>query len=315
VTGPRHVELGPGAEFDVIRRLLGQWGPRSVGAGDDAAVLDVPAGHRLVVSVDTAIEGIHFRRGWITPAELGYRAVTAALSDLAAMGAAPLGVLTAFALPEPWRDRLAEIAEGIGRAVDAVGTAVVGGNLSAATELSITTTVLGHAATLLPRDGVRPGHALYVTGRLGGPGAALRALLAGGEPVPAHRARFAHPSARIAEGQWLAAAGAASAVDLSDGLVADAGHLAAAGRVGLELDLERVPLVGGVDARDGMAGGEEYELLVSAPRALDTVAFEQAFGLPLTAVGRAVSAHPGEVVVLDSGRRVAGRAGHDHFQG
>ena len=310
----RHVNLGPGAEFDAIRRLLHHWGPLSSGAGDDAAVLDLPPGQRLVVSVDAAIEDVHFRRGWITPVEIGYRAVTAALSDLAAMGALPLGVLTAFVLPEAWRARLPEIAEGIGMAVAQAGTAVVGGNISAGAELIVTTTVLGHAATVLHRDGVHAGDHLYVTGRLGGPGAALAALLAGRVPLAAHRERFAHPSARLTEGRWLAAAGATSAVDISDGLVADAAHLAAAGGVGVELELGAIPVIEGVAPADAMASGEEYELLVSTPGAFDAAAFARAFGLPLTRVGRAVAEHPGAVVVLEGERRVAGGRGHDHLQ-
>jgi thiamine-monophosphate kinase len=304
--------MGPGGEFDAIRSLLAQWGPHSTGAGDDAAVVDVPAGQRLLASVDTSVENVHFRRAWMTPSEIGYRAVTAALSDLAAMGAAPLGVLTAFALPESWRGRLSEIAEGIGTAVADAGTVVLGGNLSAAAELSITTTVLGHAAQPLRRDAVRDGDRLYVTGRLGGPGAALDALVGGRTPATEHRARFVHPVARLAEGQWLAAAGAHAAVDISDGLVSDAAHLASASNVGLEFDLRAVPLVAGAGPRDALVSGEEYELLVAAP-ALDTNAFAARFGVPLTAVGRAVAEHAGQVEVLDEGRRVAGGRGHGHF--
>lgn len=313
MTDSRHTALGPGAEFDVIRQLLHQWGPHSAGAGDDAAVVDVPSGDKLLVSVDTSIEGVHFRRTWLTPAEIGYRAVTAALSDLAAMGAAPLGVLTAFALPEPWRNRLSEIAEGVGMAVAEAETIVLGGNLSAAAELSITTTVLGHAARVLRRDGVRVGDAIYVTGRLGGAGAALEALLAGRSPSAAHRKRFAHPVARLAEGQWLAAAGATAAVDISDGLVSDAAHLARASNVGLDIDLRAVPLVDGVGPRDALVSGEEYELIVAAPDGLDADAFAAQFSVSLTRIGMAVAEHAGEVEVLDEGRRVAGGRGHDHF--
>jgi thiamine-monophosphate kinase len=306
--------MGPGAEFDVIRGLLDQWGPHSAGAGDDAAIVDVPAGEQLLASVDTAVEGVHFRRTWLTPAEIGYRAVTSALSDLAAMGAAPLGVLTAFALPESWRARLSEIAEGIGMAVADAGTVVLGGNLSAAAELSITTTVLGHATRPLRRDGARDGDLLYVSGRLGGPGAALESMLAGRTPAPEHRDRFAHPVARLAEGQWLAAAGAHAAVDLSDGLVSDAAHMASASRVKLEFDLRAIPLVADVGPRDALVSGEEYVLLVTAP-ALDVEAFATQFGIPLTAVGRVVGGPAGQVEVLDEGRRVAGGRGHTHFWG
>lgn len=313
MTEPRHLGMGPGAEFDAIRRLLAQWGPHSTGAGDDAAVLDVPAGEHLAASVDTTVEGVHFRRAWLTPAEIGERAVTAALSDLAAMGALPLGVLVALVLPDPWREKLAELAEGIGLAVSAAETRVLGGNLSAGGELSVTTTVLGHAAAVLRRDGVRAGDTLYVTGRLGGPGAALAAWLAGRTPADAHRERFAHPVARLREARWLAGAGVAAAIDLSDGLLADAGHLAAAGGVGLEIELGAIPLIEGAGAREALASGEEYELLLSAPGPLDTAAFAGQFGLPLTAVGRAVAEHPGAVEVRDGGRRVAGGRGHDHF--
>ncbi len=310
-----HTGMGPGAEFDAIRGLLDQWGPRSAGAGDDAALLDVPSGERLVASVDSSVEGVHFRRDWITPAEIGYRAVTAALSDLAAMGALPLGVLTAIVLPKSWCDELPGIAEGIGVAVSSADTRVMGGNLSAGAEFSITTTVLGHAApgVVLRRDAVRSGDTLYVTGRLGGVGAALSALLAGRAPLPEQRERFAHPAARLAEARWLAAGGARAAIDISDGLVADAGHLAAASGVGIDLELGALPLLGGVAPRDALVSGEEYELLVAAPKELDAAAFAARFGQPLTAVGCAVAGHPGAVEVRDAGRRVAAGRGHDHF--
>jgi thiamine-monophosphate kinase len=315
VTGPPHTGMGPGAEFDAIRRLLDQWGPHSAGAGDDAAVIDVPPGAHLVASVDTAVEGVHFRRPWLSPAELGYRAVTAALSDLAAMGALPLGVLTAIVLPEPWRDRLAEVAEGIGVAVSNAETRVLGGNLSAGGEFSITTTVLGHASTVLRRDGVRAGDTLYVTGQVGAAGAALAAFLAGRAPSPEQRERFARPVARIGEARWLAAAGATAAIDISDGLAADAAHLAAASGVGIDIDLGSVPASAGVSPRDALASGEEYELLVAAHTPLDPAAFAAEFDLPLAAIGRAVSGHPGVVQVLDGGRRVAVGRGHDHLMG
>lgn len=315
MSDPRHTPLGPGAEFDAIRALLEQWGPFGRGAGDDAAVLDVPAGQRLVASIDTCIEGVHFRPGWLSPAEVGYRAVTAALSDLAAMAASPLGVLTAFDVPEWWRDRLAEIGDGVAAAVAAAGTAVSGGNISAAPQLGITTAVLGAVAPehLLLRSGVSVGDILYVTGRLGGPGAALAAFMDDRAPEAQHRARFVHPTARLREGRWLAAAGARAAVDISDGLSADAGHLAAAGGVGIEIDLAAVPVVDGVTPRDALSSGEEYELLIAAPEALDAAAFAAEFGIPLTPIGRAVEVHPGEVDVRDDGRHVAGGPGHDHF--
>ena len=137
--------LGRGREFDAIRTLLARWGDRAVGVGDDAAVVRVPRGDALLASVDTAIENRHFREDWLTPREIGFRAVTAALSDLAAMAAQPLGILVALALPERWSAQLPAIADGVADAVTTAGTAILGGNLSAAEHLGLTTTVLGSA--------------------------------------------------------------------------------------------------------------------------------------------------------------------------
>jgi thiamine-monophosphate kinase len=189
--------LGPGVEFDAIRRLLDRWGNLTSGVGDDAAAVSVPRGDLLVVSVDSAIEGRHFRPAWLSPTEIGYRAVAAALSDIAAMAARPRGVLVALAVPETWRDRLDAIADGIGEAVTLGNTRILGGNLSTAGELSITTTVLGSVFVPLARSGAGPGDRIYVTGTLGGAAAALAQLLAG-EPPTAHRDRYAHPVPRIA---------------------------------------------------------------------------------------------------------------------
>lgn len=309
----RHVSLGPGAEFDAIRRLLDRLGTHSAGAGDDAASLVVPPGGRLVASTDVSVENVHFRRPWLTPAEIGFRAATAALSDLAAMAARPLGMLTAFVIPETWRDALDALADGIGEAAAAADTIVVGGNFSAGSELSVTTTVLGHAAHPLPRSGVGTQDTLYVTGRLGGVGAALSAFLAGRTPAPAHRERFAHPAARIGEALWLAEAGATAAIDISDGLAADAGHLAAASKRCIELDLAAIPVVDGVAPLDALASGEEYELLIAASGPLDASAFAAQFGIPLTAIGRASPDGPHGVFVKERGRRVAAGRGHSHL--
>ena len=313
MTLPDELQLGPGQEFDAIRLLLARWGARASGVGDDAAVLQLPRGDALVASVDTSIEGRHFERGWLTAREIGYRAVAAALSDLAAMAARPIGVLIALALPASWHDELSALGDGIGDAVADAGTRIVGGNTTAANELSITTTVLGAAYTTLRRDALRVGDTLYVTGRLGGPGAAVRSLRAGGPVAASHRDRFAHPTPRLREALWLADRGATSAIDISDGLAADLGHLSAASGVAIEVDLGRLPLVEGVDALEAAASGEEYELIAGAPAPLDTAAFERAFGIPLTAIGT-VSSGRG-VAVLLNGARVANPGGYDHLSG
>jgi thiamine-monophosphate kinase len=308
-----HTVLGDGAEFETIRDLLKRWGATASGIGDDAAVVDVPRGERVVVSVDAFVAGRHFEPSWLTATEIGYRATTAALSDLAAMAALPLGILFAVNVPDDWRAKLPQVAEGVAMAAREARTVIIGGNLSAADELSITTTVLGHAFRPLARVGANVGEHVYVTGRLGGPGAAVSAWKSGGQPSAEVGARFVHPVARIREARWLADRGATAAIDISDGLVADAGHLAAASERHIELHLDRLQTVAGVGAVDAAASGEEYELLVSAPR-LDVDAFGAAFGIPLTDIGEVIEGEAG-VTAMTLGIRVAAVAGHDHFSG
>lgn len=313
--------LGRGVEFDVIRELRARWGDLASGIGDDAAVLQLPRGDSLVASVDTSVAGRHFRREWLTAREIGYRAAAAALSDLAAMAARPLALLVALAIPDSARDSVLDIGDGIGDAARLAGARIVGGNLSAAGELSITTTVLGTAYAVLSRGGALAGDQLFVTGRLGGPATAVRRLSDGSSVSdldPALRRRFVQPVPRIAEARWLIDHGATAAVDISDGLVADAGQLAAASGVQLELDGALVPCVAGADLGAALTGGEEYELLIAAPASaeLDAEEFERYFGLPLTKIGRVTGAlAPSDVGsgVSVRGVRVAGSFGYDHF--
>ena len=307
------IPLGPGREFDVIRDLLGRWGDRARGVGDDAAILDVPPGEHLVVSTDSSIEDRHFKRAWLTPREIGYRATAAALSDLAAMGAAPLGIIVAMAVPTVWRDSVGDIADGIGEAASLSHAPIVGGDLSGGRELSITVTVLGSAVAPLRRSGTRIGDRICVTGTLGGPARAIAELSAGRVPDERSRWRFAHPEPRIREARWLAAHGATAAIDISDGVIADAAHLAAASGVAISIDLEKLPCESGVDCLDAAASGEEYELLVALPPAAAVHDFAALFRLSLTEIGRVVAgAEPG-VTTLYRGASVAPPRGYDHF--
>ena len=307
------VPLGPGGEFDVVRKMLARWGALAQGIGDDAAVLRSPPAGQIVVSTDATVENVHFRREWLSHSEIAYRATAAAVSDLAAMGAVPVGVLIALALTERDLARVEELADGIGECVRSAGTVILGGDITRGDMLSLTLTVLGAADSPLLRSGARVGERVYVTGRLGGPAAALRAFQAGRDPARAHRERFARPVPRLRESRWLAEHGCRAAIDISDGLVADARHLAAASGVTLLLRKESVPIMDGATGDDALAGGEEYELLVTSPGALDCAAFEQKFGLPLTGIGEVASADKPDVVVEDHGRRVAAPAGYDHF--
>jgi thiamine-monophosphate kinase len=229
------------------------------------------------------------------------------------MAARPLGVLVALVLPEHWLADVGDLAEGIANAVRRAETFVVGGDISTGAELSLGITVLGSARKPVTRSGARSGDRLYVTGRLGGPGDALRCLRRGESPVAWCRARFAAPVARLAEGRWLAEHGASALIDVSDGLSADLAHLAAASGVSLRVQLERVPVGPGLSVHDAVASGEEYELLCTSPHELNRVAFEERFGVPLHPIGEVLAAAVPAILATHNGVRVDLAPGHDHF--
>lgn len=308
----QNIDLGPGREFDLVRALLAEWGKSAQHIGDDAAIISVPEGEKLVVTTDTSVDGIHFRHEWLNHFEIGYRATAAALSDLAAMAARPLGILIALTLPEADRLEARGLAIGIREGASAVLCPIVGGDLSAGKALSLTITALGAVAKPLSRSGAKPGQRVYVTGHLGGPAAAVRAWRAGKEPSGPERARFANPVPRIEPAIGLARRGASSAIDISDGLVADLAHVAAASGVSIEIDLNRIPRTAGVTPMQAANSGEEYEIVVTAPR-IDTEEFVAEFGLALTEIGRVV-AGPVGVELLDEGHKVSAPPGFDHFR-
>ncbi len=301
-------KLGPGAEFDLIRRFLHDADDGlPVGPGDDAAVLD----GGLVVSTDMSLEDVHFRRSWIGPDAIGYRAVAVALSDLAAMAAEPTAVLASVAFPERDVPAVAvAVMGGLRRAAEGAGAVLAGGDVTrSAGGMALDVVVLGRTSAPVLRSGAEPGMELWVTGSLGGAAAAVSAFLAGSEPTAAARALFEAPTARLREALWLTEHVPVRAmIDLSDGLVGDAGHVAAASGVEIQIGAEDVPVHR--VARDGreadqalalaLGGGEDYELLLAVPQgALDGVgeAFSAMFGVPLTRIG-SVGAGQG-VVVLD----------------
>jgi thiamine-monophosphate kinase len=307
-----NLDLGPGKEFDLVRILLAEWGKAAQRIGDDAAVLDVPVGERLVVSTDTSVEGVHFHRDWLNSFEIGYRATAASLSDLAAMAARPLGILIALTLPEGNKQEAREIATGIREGASAVLCPIVGGDLSSGKDLSLTITALGSTSRPLARSGAKVGQRVYVTGRLGGPAAAVRAWRAGKEPTDGDRARFANPVPRIEPAIGLSDRGATSGIDISDGLIADIGHIAAASSVCIEIDADRIPRVNGVTPLEAASSGEEYEIVVTAPE-IDTGQFSEEFGLDLTEIGRVVAGSSG-IVLLQGGERITAPPGFDHFR-
>lgn len=305
--------LGPGTEFDRIRAIASRLGPRARGLGDDCALVSV-AGAPLAISVDLAVEGTHFLRAWLTAAEIGWRAAAAALSDLAAVAAAPAGVLASVGVPPDLPATfLGDLMDGVGGAAHAVGAEVWGGDLVRASVITVDVAVVGHAPKPVRRSGARPGDALWVTGRLGAPAAAVRAWRAGRAPGAAVRARFAHPEPRVGPAAWLRDHGARAMIDLSDGLVSDAAQLAAAARARMVLAADRVPVFPSTADDDALAGGEEYELLVAIPADADVAVeeFERRFSIPLTRIG-AVEAGAG-VRVERNGAAIEAPQGFIHF--
>ena len=317
------IPLGGGAEFDRIRAIAAALGPDAKGLGNDCAVLP-PGFGEVVLSSDMSVEGVHFRREWLSWQEVGWRAASAALSDLAAAGAEVVGLTASVGTPResPVED-LVQLMRGIGAAVAAVGGRVLGGDLSSAPVWVVDITVVGRAARPVGRTEARAGDAVWVTGALGGARAALLAWEAGGEPAAGARARFAHPVPRIAEGRWLAAHGAHAMMDVSDGLGGDAAHLAAGSGVRLEIDLEQLPVHPDVVAvalargeplqAFAARGGEDYELLTVLPKTFDDVEarrFQQDTGTVLTRIGRV---RRGAGVAASFAGVPVTLSGHDHF--
>lgn len=298
---PDGIRLGHGREFDLIRRLAGSLGDGSpgvlLGPGDDCAVLE----GGLVVSVDLSVEGVHFERSWISLEEAGYRATAAALSDLAAMCAEPLGVLLSMAVDSGEVEAAAvALQAGAAEACGREDIGILGGDLSRSPgPVVLDVVALGRAQSPLLRQGSLPGDEVWVTGWLGASGAAVECWKAGTDPPPAFREAFTRPTPRIREARWLAdRVHLHAGIDLSDGLAGDAGHLAAASGVALILEGEALPLSPAVVSSIGirtdrlrlaLTGGEDYELCVTAaPGSLGPLAasFEEVFGVPLTRIGR-----------------------------
>jgi thiamine-monophosphate kinase len=297
-----------------------------VGPGDDAAVIARSA-RDVLLTTDALVEGVHFRRAWLSARELGARAFEVAASDVAAMGGTVRAVLLAVAAPSDLPvDDLRGIVRGVEGAARRAGGALVGGNLASARELALTVSVLGDAPRRpLLRSGARVGDRLFVTGRLGGAAFGLRLLvgarsLRGGETA---RRCWRRPAARLRAGRALATAGIATAMmDLSDGLLVDAGRLARASDVALAIDATRLPLAAplrGLGAREArelaLGGGEDYELLFTVPRARVARLAGLDLGCVATEIG-AVERGRAVRVVDAEGRRIAlrGRAGHEHFR-
>jgi thiamine-monophosphate kinase len=302
-------------EFDLlakVRERLPAPGPRVlVGSGDDAAVT-LPGG-ATATSIDALVDGVHFRRGQATPAQIGRKALATALSDLAAMGAEPGEAYVALGAPADLGEaECLELIDGILALAAATGTTLAGGDVTRAPVLTLAVTVVGHADAperLVGRGGGRAGDAVVLTGEIGGAAAGLLLLerpeLAGtvaATTAERLRQRQLEPVPRLEQGRLLAAAGARSMIDVSDGLGGDALHLAAASAAGMRIEAAALPLQEGVAAVASAAGldplelaasgGEDYELLAALPpQCLDEAIakIEETGGATLTRVGELVA--------------------------
>ena len=313
-------------EFELIDRYFAACGAERedvvTGVGDDAAILRPAASGRLLWAVDTLVAGRHFPEG-ADPAAIGHKALAVNLSDIAAMGGEPAWATLALTLPAADPDWLAGFAEGFCALARAHGVALVGGDTTRG-PLAITVSVSGWCEQPLRRDGARVGDGIYVTGCLGEGLAGLRVALGEIEPEPALAEtllrRYYRPEPRLAGKQGTLPFSAA--IDISDGLLADLGHILEASGAGATLEATAIPVSPAATAALGaeaafdaaLHGGDDYELLLtsSEPSAAEAV---RASGLPVTRIGT-IEAAPGLRLTCADGRTTTPAiAGHDHFTG
>lgn len=304
--------------------------------GDDAAVVD-PGGHQQVVTVDTLVEGVHWDPDVTQPSDLGYKAVTVNVSDVAAMGGSPRYAVVSLAVPAETRPAwVIEVYGGMREAAEEYGLALVGGDTVRAREGVLTVAVLGTVGKgkAVTRSGARPGDRIVLTGTVGGAAGGLR-LIRGRQDETRRAvmtdwgrelvAALARPAARVGEGETLAQAGATSMIDVSDGLALDLSRLCEASEVGARVVLADVPvsplleeLAAATDAVPfelALHGGEDYELVATlAPEAVDATKRKllDRFGTRLTDIGQ-ITETDLVAVEEDGVERPLEARGWDHF--
>jgi thiamine-monophosphate kinase len=262
-----------------------------------------------VTSIDTVVEGTHFRLSTHTPADVGWKALASALSDLAAMGARSGEAYVSLVLPVGFEGAL-ELVTAMEELAGACETTIAGGDVTAGPALVVSVAVTGWVddeREVIGRDGARPGDLVGVTGELGGSEAGRRLLERGEREPDGLVRRHLRPRPRLREGRALAAAGVSAMIDLSDGLATDARHVATRSGAQLRVELERLPRASGVSPEAAAAGGDDYELLVTVPPkrrgAVEAAA-------PLTWIGTVAEGEG--LVLLGPEGPVGGSAGYEH---
>ena len=314
--------MGAG-EFDLIARIRARVATRAdvvLGIGDDAALLAPPPGRQLVVTADTLNDGVHFPRG-TSPADVGWKALAVNLSDLASMGAEPAWCTLSLSLPQSDPAWIEGFLDGFLDLAGQHDIALVGGDTTRG-PLSIAVTAMGlvEPGRALRRDGARVGDEVWVTGTLGDAAGGLALL--DREAVPALRARLDRPTPRVAAGRALAGI-ATACVDVSDGLLADLGHVCARSHVAARIDVDALPASAALREAFGEAdrialqasGGDDYELCFTAPAdaGADIGAVSAQLGLRITRIGRIVAGEGVHPVDAKSQPWSSPRRGYDHF--
>lgn len=315
-------------EFDLIRRFFT---PEIVaadvklGVGDDGAVLQPTPGHDLVAVVDTLVGGVHFPAA-LDAEDIGYRAVAVNLSDIAAMGATPRWMTLALTLVDCDADWLGRLSRGLSAAAAEHDVTLVGGDTTRGDQLVVTVQLLGDLEPdrVLRRSGAMPGDVIYVSGTIGDAGAGLQILESGETDSPEAQTlvdRFRRPAARVRLGRAIAGT-ASAAIDVSDGLCADLSRLLQASQVAGGIDVERLPLSDGLNAefsldeahQFALTGGDDYELVFTAPADVDMGVIARGSGTAIAAIG---DVRDGEGLVCRQGGEAIDVAypGYDHFAG
>ncbi len=324
-------ELGEFGLIDLMAKMVGSGHDEQllIGIGDDAAVWYGDASTQLA-TVDSLIQDVHFSLGTISWEELGWKALAANLSDIAAMGGVPRYALVSLALPGHTEvEDVTALYKGMIELAQQSGVAIVGGDTSSAPMVAITITVLGSTRSqdkhILTRSAAKPGDKVAVTGYLGGAAAGSEMLTKklpfDPEATASLKRAFLHPYPRIAEGQLLIEQGVKTAIDISDGLISDLKQICKASQVSARIEVDRVPIEPTVKAKFidtylelALSGGEDYELLFTGSTdVIDKV--RKAASCPITIIGEIIADKLGEVTLVDSkGNTVnLGRAGWEHF--